>query len=266
MLEYKVKELSEKELESRLREYPHLIEQGLKFADAQRRVGRGPLDLLFLDSGKALVVVELKIVKSDEMLLQAMDYFDYIYSNRERLALAYEAKGIEIDASQEPRIILVAPDFSRLLVNRCKWLKVKVDLYRFRCLIVKRGEDVLGELIDFVRVEIPKIPEPEEVWTRDKILDYITSEEMRKTAEAFLNEIESWEGVRADPIKLAFSIKTGPNVLAYFYPLRSGFNVSGYPSGHEWQSLISVNSTEDLSEAISKAREAYENIKSYFRS
>jgi len=265
LLEYEVKELSEKELESRIRDHPHQIEPGLNFVDAQRRAGRGPLDLLFHDSGKALVVVELKVAKSDGMLFQAIDYFDYVYSNRERLALAYKAKGIDIDASQEPRIILVSPDFSHLLVNRCKWLKVKVDLYRFRCLIVKRDENIVGELIDFVPVEIPKILGPEEVWTRDKIIGYITSMEMRKTAEEFINEVESWEDVRADPIKGAFSIKTGPNVFAYFSPLRSGFNIAGYLSEHEWQSLVSLNSPDDLPEAISKAREAYENIKSYFQ-
>ena len=121
MLEYEAKELSEDELELKIRDFPHLIKSDLIFVDVQRRVGRGLLDLLFLDSGKALGVAELKVIRSDDVLFQALDYFDYIYTNRERLALAYEAKDIHVDASHEPRIIPIAPDFSQLLINRCKW-------------------------------------------------------------------------------------------------------------------------------------------------
>ncbi len=267
MLEYKVKELSEKELESRIRDHPHQIEPGLTFVDVQRRAGRGPLDLLFHDSGKALVVVELKVEKSDKMLFQAIDYYDYIYSNRERLALAYKSKGIEIDASEEPRLMLIAPEFSQLLVNRCKWIYInKIDLYRYRYLKIEENGKEIGELIDFIPVEIPSILVPEEIWTKAKILDYITSKKMRKTAEEFINEIESWEYVRADPIKGAFSLKINADVFAYFYPLRSGFNIAGYLSERDWQLLFSANSPDDLSEAISKTKEAYENIKSYFTS
>ena len=100
---------------------------------------------LAVDSGNALVVAEWKIVRSDEMLFQALDYFDYVYSHLERLALAYEAKGFKIDPYQEPRIILIAPDFSQLLINRCKRLKSRIDIYRFRYLIVKKRRGRSGE-------------------------------------------------------------------------------------------------------------------------
>lgn len=262
MLEYEeISELSESDLEFIIREQPHLIEPGLRFVASQRKAGRGPLDLLLVDSGNALVVAELKVVRSDEMLLQALDYFDYVYSNLERLALAYEVKGIKIDPYQEPRIMLIAPDFSQLLMNRCKWLKCRIDLYRFRYLVVKKGGEKIGKLIDFIPVEIPSIPEREEVYTKPKILDYITISELRKTANDFLNEIKKWESVRIDPVKGALSIKIKKDVFVYLYPLRDGFHIYGYLSGHEWQHLTTVKSPEDLEEAISVSKQAYDNIK-----
>lgn len=262
MLEYEeVPELSESDLEFMIREQPHLIEPDLKWVASQRKAGRGPLDLLLIDSGNALVVAELKAARSDEMLFQALDYFDHVYSNLERLALAYKVKGFKIDPYQEPRIMLIAPDFSHSLINRCKWLKSKIDLYRFRYLTVKKEGNELGKLIDFIPVEIPPIPEREEVHTIPKILDYITSTDPRKTANDFLDEIKKWEGVKVDPVKGALSIKIKKDVFTYLYPTRDSFHINGYLSGHKWQHLTTVKSHEDLKEAISAAKQAYENIR-----
>lgn len=212
MLEYEPKDITEDELELKIVSSPHLIEPGLRFVASQRRAGRGPLDLLLLDSGNALVVSELKVHKRDDMLFQGLDYYDYVYSNLERLALAYEAKGFKIDPSQDLRLMLIAPDFSQSLINRCKWLRLKIDLYRYRVLTVRKGGEVMGELIDFLPVEIPSIPEREEVYTEAKHLGYITVPELRKVAKDFLSEVKGWGGVRLDAIKYAISMKVGKDV------------------------------------------------------
>lgn len=261
MLEYEESELSESELEYIIKEHPHLIEPGLRFVDSQRKTGRGPLDLLLIDSGNALVVAELKVERSDEMLFQALDYFDYVYSNLERLAVAYEVKNFKIDSYQDPRIMLIAPDFSQSLINRCKWLKSRIDLYRFRYLVVKKEGQEVGKLVDFIPVEIPPIPEREEIYTIPKILGYITVNDLRKTANDFLDEIKKWESVKIDAVKGALSIKIKGNVFIYLYPIREGFHIYGYLSGREWQHLATVRSPEDLNQAISAAKQAYENIK-----
>lgn len=261
MLNYEVIELQENKLESILKDYPNSLETGMKFIDSQRKVGRGPLDLLMLDSGNALVIVELKVNKDDDMLFQALDYYDYIYANKERLAYAYKSKGLNIDPSEEPRIILIAPEFSQLLINRCKWLKVKIDLYRYRYLDIKKGEESVGNIVDFIPVEVSSIPEPEEVWSKEDILNYITLQELKEAAKSYMKEIESWYGVRGDIIQGAISYKIGPNTFAYFHPLRSGFRINGYLSGREWQSIALVYDKDDLQDAISKTKEAYENIK-----
>ena len=124
MKKYKIVEVQEKDLEELVRKYPEYIEQGLKYVDHQKRTDRGPLDVLFVDSGKALVVAELKVVEDDSMLVQGIDYYDYITRNIEGLARAYRTKSISIDPTQRPRLFLVAPSFSVSLLNRCKWIGV----------------------------------------------------------------------------------------------------------------------------------------------
>ena len=261
LLEYESRELSEADLELKIMKSPSMIEAGLRFVASQRKTGRGPLDLLLLDSGNLLVIVELKVQISDDMLFQGLDYYDYVYSNLERLARAYEVKGLRIDSSKEPRLMLIAPDFSESLLNRCKWLDLAIDLYRYNALTVKKEGKVIGELIDFIRVQVPSKPEREEVITEASHLNYITASELRKVAEDFLAQVKHWTGVRLDPVKSGVSMKVGKDVFAYFYAKRDGFNVAGFLTGRVWQLLSTVKSPDDLTEAISSVKSAYENIK-----
>ena len=85
MKKYQSIEISEKQLEDLIRQAPENIEPGLRYIDHQRFTNRGPLDVLMVDSGNALVVAELKVVEEDSMLVQGIDYYDYITRNLEGL-------------------------------------------------------------------------------------------------------------------------------------------------------------------------------------
>ena len=89
MKRYSKKELSEKELEDKIRQMPDLIEPGLSYLTQQRRTSRGPLDLLMLDDGRALIIAELKTFQDDGMLWQGIDYYDYVATHIEALARSY---------------------------------------------------------------------------------------------------------------------------------------------------------------------------------
>ena len=161
-------------MEELVRKYPEYIEQGLKYVDHQKRTDRGPLDVLFVDSGKALVVAELKVVEDDSMLVQGIDYYDYITRNIEELARAYRTKSISIDPTQRPRLFLIAPSFSVSLLNRCKWIDIPISLFTFQCIAF---EDNPKEIIPiFKEVTIPSRPQPIEVYTTERRLDYITGQ------------------------------------------------------------------------------------------
>src|SRR5580704_248527 len=118
----------EQQLEELVRRGPGMIEEGLVYVDHQRRAAGGRLDVLLVDSGKSLVVAELKVVEDDGMLFQGLDYYDYVSTNVESFARLYNPKSkscsVEIDPTQPVRLVLIAPDFSQTLVNRCKWLDV----------------------------------------------------------------------------------------------------------------------------------------------
>ena len=92
MRKYKEQEVTEKQFEDIVRKTPDSIEEGLRYIDHQKRTPRGPLDVLFVDSGNALVVAELKVVEDDTMLVQGIDYYDFITSNLEGFARAYKDK------------------------------------------------------------------------------------------------------------------------------------------------------------------------------
>ena len=72
MKKYKSIEVSEKQLEDLIRQGANLIEEGVRYIDHQRNTERGPLDVLMVDSGNALIVAELKIIEDDTMWFKAL--------------------------------------------------------------------------------------------------------------------------------------------------------------------------------------------------
>lgn len=104
MKKYKVIDISENQPEETVRKAPDLVEDGLKYVDHQKKVESGLLDVLFVDSGNALVVAELKVTEDDMMLVQGIDYYDNITTNIEGFARAYKNKNI--DPTQKTRLFL----------------------------------------------------------------------------------------------------------------------------------------------------------------
>lgn len=189
MFEYESRDIDERKLEDMVRQAPHLIEEGLKFVDRQRHTARGPLDVLLIDSGNALIVAELKTREDDGMLMQALDYFDYVSANLDGFARVY--KQFNIDVTQPPRLFLVAPSFSQTLLNRCKWIdeEVRISLFSYKYIISKATEE---DTIVFLESEIPPRPKREEEYSISKLLNYIKDDSVKESAERFLKEVESW--------------------------------------------------------------------------
>ncbi|MDP3000246.1 MAG: endonuclease NucS [Bryobacterales bacterium] len=120
-------DVSEQQLEHLVRHNAALIEEGLVYVDHQKPTAGGRLDVLMVDSGKSLVVAELKVTQDDGMLLQGLDYYDYVSTHVESYARLYKTPCI--DPTQQVRLFLVAPTFSQTLVNRCKWLDLPISLF-----------------------------------------------------------------------------------------------------------------------------------------
>src|SRR3990170_2588775 len=155
MKRYTKADVSEQELEDLVRRHAGLIEDGLVYVDHQKPAARGRLDVLMVDSGKSLVVAELKVTQDDGMLFQGLDYYDYVSTHVESYARLYKAHGI--DPTQQVRLFLVAPSFSQTLVNRCKWLDLPISLFTFNCLKFEGEADVVPIFTEQQTVAPPEI-------------------------------------------------------------------------------------------------------------
>ena len=156
MKKYRRTDVSESQLEEMVRQGAELIEAGLRFVDHQTFAGRGPLDVLLVDSGNALVVAELKVVQDDGMLVQGIDYYDYVLRNVDGYAQAYKMH--KIDSRQDPRLFLIAPSFSVALLNRIKWIDIPISLFTFQCIELEGSDRETVPVYN--EVTAPGPPEP----------------------------------------------------------------------------------------------------------
>lgn len=243
MPKYKKVEVSEQQLEDLVRQYAAEIEEGLVYLDHQKWTSAGGrLDVFMVDSGHALVIAELKVVEDDGMLLQALDYYDYVSSHAEAFARLY--KEHKPDPTQQPRLFLVAPSFSQTLVNRCKWIDAPISLFTFSCLRVEGTEGILPV---FLEQAIPAPQETVEVHTISDQLGYITDAGARALLSGLLDEVKQWAPGRLalDAIKYAVSMKVDGRVFAYAEPRRKHFVVSTNNSEGVW-TAYPVRGADDL--------------------
>jgi len=242
MKKYHKADVSEQELEDLVRRNTGLIEEGLVYVDHQKPAAGGRLDVLMVDSGKSLVVAELKVTLDDGMLLQGLDYYDYVSTHVESFARLYKTHSI--DPTQQVRLFLIAPSFSQTLVNRCKWLDVPISLFTFNCLKFEGEDDVVPI---FTEQQITAPPEVVEVTHLDDHLNYITDTTVRAKVSALLDEIKNWKPghVSIDPIKYALSMKINGRVFAYLYPRRQYYWIGTFDAEDDWKDYP-VKNDDDL--------------------
>jgi len=248
MRNYERVEIKERELEDAVRQAPSLIEEGLRFVAHQRKTERGPLDVLMVDGDGALVLTELKVQESDELLMQGLDYYDYVATHIEGIAAVY--KDHSIDVSKRPRLMLIAPSFSQRLVSRCRWIseEVSISLYSFQPIKLDDGSTT----VVYAPVEIARKPETEtQIPTRAELLDYIRDDEARRLADRFLEEMQISRGdaITVDYKPWGVSMKLKGRVVAYWEPRREYFRVSAYDSEGNWKS-VNIHDSATLEEVL----------------
>lgn len=256
MTRYEKIDVSEQQLEDLVRRFTDYIESGLRYVDNQLTTNGGRLDVLMVDSGKSLVVAELKIIEDDDMLLQGLDYYDYVTEHRESYARLFQQH--DIDPTQDVRLLLIAPSFSIRMINRCKWINAPISLFRFDCL---QFEDT-GEITPvFNEQTIPSKPQVLEKTTKEELLNWITDESALKRANKFLAETKTWgQGVSQDAIQSAISVKVNGRVVAYLYPRRRYFLLGTHDEDGEWNTST-VKSEEDYMRILKQVRDCFEKKK-----
>lgn len=254
MAKYQQIDVSEQLLEDLVRQNADLIEEGLVYVHHQRITGSGRLDVLLVDSGHSLVLAELKVVEDDGMLLQGLDYYDYVSSHIEAIARLYGK--FSIDPTQTVRLFLIAPSFSQSLITRCKWIDVPISLFTYKCIKLQGSDEVIPV---FSEQTIPSPPDVLETHSLDDRLNYITDVEVRLIVKRLLEEIGTWDTsgkILVEPIKYSIALKVSGRNFAYTSPRRKFFLIETFNQEGKWVGYP-IRSDEDLTAARELIRASF---------
>jgi hypothetical protein len=136
---------------------PDLIEDGLTYLDHHVRTGEQVrIDFLFADANGVLVIAELNVEETEDILLGCLEYYDEIVTNIEGYARLFGEKfGIKISSNKKPRMMIIAPSFGAKFIEKCRWLRMSVSAFTFKCIKPRYSEFVLPV---FSSVHIPIVP------------------------------------------------------------------------------------------------------------
>ena len=182
------------ELEPMLVENMSLIEEGMKIVAHQLATPTGPLDILAVDEGGALAILELKNEVDDREgpLLQGIRSYDWVAENCAWIANVY--KNIPVDPQKEPRLILVAPGFSPSLKRLCKFLAFEVELFRYQAVQLPSGEKFLVVNQDFY----DERPDTPRITTIPQSADRIQDQSVKQIYENCIEDLKA-RGIELQP-------------------------------------------------------------------
>src|SRR5258708_36963061 len=191
------------------------------------------------------------------MLMQGLDYYDYVARNLDGFARAYANK--PISAQQELRLLLIAPAFSPLLLNRVKWLTIRPQLFSFQ--ILEFPDDPRSLTPVYKEVNAPALPQRVEASSVGDVYGYITDANIQSLAKGLVSQVQSWDTERIEvvPIQEAISIKHSGRILAYLFPRRKFFLVGYYDEDGNWPTP-KITSQGDLDAFLPTLRSRFEAL------
>ena len=131
-------DLTREQVVASIQAAPNAVEARLRAIDTGVAGGPGgPIDVLALDDGGRLVVIDADLSATGSLLVRGLDHTDWIARNLAVLFRTYRNQ--PIDFSAPPRLVLVAHDFSRALRNAIRQIAVP-EVSCVRC----HGLDVSG--------------------------------------------------------------------------------------------------------------------------
>lgn len=194
---FKIKQTSVRErdeLEPIIIANPDVIEEGFQIIAHQHFTDSGPLDILGV-SEETLVVIELKNKAAQGHLAQGLRYYDWCRQNIAWISQAYSEK-FNINRENPPRLILVAPSFTDTVKRIAKYVNIELQLFQYYAFENEKGEKgIICTEIDFGQP-----PEPPQIPTIEKKLEYFQSNSVRKLFEIVLAELQQ-RGIEAKPLR-----------------------------------------------------------------
>lgn len=140
----------------------------------------GPI-CLGMDEDRCFAVLIFSIHEDDSTVIKALAQVGWIYSNRSLLARLYNQQGI--DAELKPRIILIAPSFSKALKSAVPYIGLDVELYRYRALEVNHER---GLLLDPIMISEKRSPVRDAAAKPKAVVEAPASRNLTETERNFL--------------------------------------------------------------------------------
>ena len=113
--------VSKERLAGVLREFAGALEDGLKPIDANIPCHPcGEIDLLATDRARQLTIIDFATSIDDGLLLRGIGHFDWVARNMPNVRRM--CQGQIVDFSRQPRLVLLAPQFSPLLRSALRQL------------------------------------------------------------------------------------------------------------------------------------------------
>lgn len=124
-------QVTRQQVAAALKEFEGALEEGLRELDAEVPCAPcGEIDLLAVDRGNQLTIIDFDTTSSDELLIRGLGQVDWVVANVPNLRRMY--RGQAINFSLPPRLFLLAPQFSsRVRRAACQITRLQIDWVRY---------------------------------------------------------------------------------------------------------------------------------------
>jgi hypothetical protein len=124
---------------------PAALEEGMKWMDSDIPCDvSGNIELLALDAANNFAIIELDDNPNDGLLLRGIGHFDWVSRNAPIVRQMHQ--GQVINLSLQPRLFLVAPDFTpsfRLALRHIT--SIQIHCLKYHCIALPGGTGVFFE-------------------------------------------------------------------------------------------------------------------------
>ena len=145
----RVESFSEKEIKDLIVENYKMLDENLELigGDLGTR-GERIWDLIGIDKGKRLVLIDIELRYADRMLYQIVNHLDWAWEHMENITKMYPS--YSIDSDQLPRVIIIAPSYSLFFKKSITYLtyRIRINLFTYTYLENTTGKGLFLEPIE----------------------------------------------------------------------------------------------------------------------
>lgn len=125
-------QVTREQVAAALKEFDGALEEGLRGIDFEIPCPPcGEIDLIAIDRANQLAIMDFDTTSNDELLLRGLSHFDWVVRNLPIVRRMY--RGQAINFSQEPRLILLAPQFSSRVGRVARQIpRPRIDWVRYQ--------------------------------------------------------------------------------------------------------------------------------------